>query len=69
MHLRDYGYNTKANFGSRWNAIKYAIEENDAQVVYERLVKLGKFNPVMEGDAESVELNYDVEAVEEETLG
>jgi hypothetical protein len=66
MHLRDYGYNTKANCGSRWNAIKYAIDENDAQVVYERLVKLGKFNPVMEGDAESVALNYDVEVVEEE---
>ena len=66
MHLRDYGYNTKANFDSRLNAIKYAIEENDAQVVYERLVKLGKFNPVMKDDAECVELNYDVEVVEAE---
>lgn len=69
MHLRDFGYNTKANFDSRLDAIKYAIEENDAQVVYERLVKLGKFNPVMKEDAESVariyEVNVEAEAVVE----
>ena len=65
MHLRDYGYNTKANFDSRLNAIKYAIDENDAQVVYERLVKLGKFNPVMKEDAESVARIYEVNDVED----
>ena len=70
MHLRDYGYNTKAVFDSRLNAIKYAIDENDAQVVYERLVKLGKFNPVMKEDAESVARIYElnVEDMEEETV-
>ena len=70
MHLRDYGYNTKAIFDSRLNAIKYAIDENDAQVVYERLVKLGKFNPVMKEDAESVARIYElnVEDMEEETV-
>jgi len=67
MHLRDYGYNTKANFDSRLNAIKYAIDENDAQVVYERLVKLGKFNPVMKEDAESVARIYELN-VEEKTV-
>ena len=67
MHLRDYGYNTKANFDSRLDAIKYAIEENDAQVVYERLVKLGKFNPVMKEDAESVARIYKL-SVEEEAV-
>jgi len=70
MHLRDYGYNTKAVFDSRLDAIKYAIEENDVQVVYERLVKLGKFNPVMKEDAESVARIYklNVEDVEEEAV-
>ena len=60
MHLRDYGYNTKAVVDSRLDAIKHAIEENDAQVVYERLVKLGKFNPVMKEDAESVAMIYEL---------
>ena len=71
MHLRDYGYNTKAVVDSRLDAIKHAIEENDAQVVYERLVKLGKFNPVMKEDAESVAMIYELnveKAVEEETV-
>ena len=62
MHLRDYGYNTKDVFDSRLNAIKYAIYEHDAQVVYERLVKLYKFHPVMKEDAESVARIYEVEA-------
>ena len=62
MHLRDYGYNTKDVFDSRLNAIKYAIYEHDAQVVYERLVKLSKFHPVMKEDAESVARIYEVEA-------
>ena len=66
MHLREYGYKSKSDSDRRLNAIRYAIEENDVQVVYERLVKLGKFNPVMKEDAERVaqiyELNVEAEA-------
>ena len=70
MHLREYGYKSKSDSDRRLNAIRYAIEENDVQVVYERLVKLGKFNPVMKEDAERVAQIYklNVEAVEEETV-
>ena len=70
MHLRDYGYSTKREINERLRAIKYAVDNNGIQPVYERLVKLGKFNPVMKEDAESVARIYElnVEDMEEETV-
>jgi len=42
------------------DAVERAIEEYDVQKVYERLVKLGEFNPVMKEDAESVARIYEL---------
>ncbi|MBT6929923.1 MAG: hypothetical protein HN986_03665 [Candidatus Marinimicrobia bacterium] len=70
MHLRDYGYSTKKEINERLRAIKYAVDNNGIQPVYERLVKLGEFNPVMKEDAESIARIYElnVEDMEEETV-
>ena len=70
MHLRDYGYSTKREINERLRAIKYAVDNNGIQPVYERLVKLGEFNPVMKEDAESIARIYElnVEDMEEETV-
>jgi hypothetical protein len=68
MSLRNYGYSTKTEYNERMDAIVRAVEKYGVQSVYERLVKLGEFNPVMKEDAESVAQIYElnVEEVVEE---
>ena len=60
ISLRNYGYSTKKEYNERMDAVERAIEEYDVQKVYERLVKLGEFNPVMKEDAESVARIYEL---------
>ena len=59
LHLRDYGYSTKACFDDRMDAIDFAIQYNSVEAVYERLVKLSEYNPIMKEDADDLELIYD----------
>ena len=63
MSLRNYGYSTKKEYNERMDAIKCAVIEYGIQPVYERLVKLGEFNPVMKEDAESVAQIYELTAL------
>ena len=60
ISLRDYGYSTKKEYNERLDAVERAIEEYGVQTVYERLVKLGQFNPTMKEDAESVARIYEL---------
>jgi len=64
MSLRNYGYSTKTEYNERMDAIVRAINEYGVQSVYERLVKLGEFNPVMKEDAESVARIYELNCEE-----
>ena len=60
ISLRNYGYSTKTEYNERLRAIECAINEYGVQPVYERLVKLGEFNPVMKEDAESIAMIYEL---------
>ena len=66
MSLRNYGYSTKKEYNERIHAIVRAVEKYGVQSVYERLVKLGEFNPVMKEDAESVAKIYELNCEEAE---
>jgi len=64
ISLRKYGYSTKDDNGERMDSIHHAICKNDVQDVYQRLRKLGEFNPIMKEDAESVARIYELNCVE-----
>jgi hypothetical protein len=68
MSLRNYGYSTKTEYNERLRAIECAINEYGVQPVYERLVKLGEFNPVMKEDAESIAMIYELEVEEPKSI-
>ena len=67
ISLRNYGYSTKTEINGRIESIERAVKEYGVQSVYERLVKLGQFNPVMNEDAESVARIYELKAEEPKT--
>lgn len=60
ISLRDYGYSTKKEYNERIESIESAVDEYGFQAVYERLMKLGDYNPVMKEDAESVARIYEL---------
>jgi hypothetical protein len=68
MSLRNYGYSTKTEYNERLRAIECAINEYGVQPVYERLVKLGEFNPVMKEDAESIAMIYELKVEEPKSI-